>query len=112
MKNLFYVACILIVTVGCNSANQDQNKNGETKDSIMNKKNLGAIGNDSVFEFTLRNKKGMEVRILNYGGTITHIMVPDKNNQVGDVVLGFDSLSGYLQKGNPYIGALVGRYGN
>jgi len=54
----------------------------------------------------------MVVKILNYGGTITNIIVPDRTATPGDVVLGYDSLSGYLQKGNPYLGCLVGRYAN
>ena len=65
----------------------------------------------SVDLFTLRNRKGMEVKITNYGGIITHINVPDKNGKFEDVTLGFDSLSGYLQE-HPYFGAIVGRYGN
>ena len=72
----------------------------------------GMIGADSVFQYTLTNKNGMVVKILNYGGTVTDIITPDKNGKMGDVVLGYDSLAGYLQTGNPYFGCLVGRYGN
>jgi aldose 1-epimerase len=54
----------------------------------------------------------MLMSILNYGGAITQLHVPDRNGNLGDVVLGFDSLPGYLQSNNPYFGALVGRYGN
>jgi aldose 1-epimerase len=54
----------------------------------------------------------MTVKILNYGGTITDLIVPDRNGEKGNVVLGFDSLGGYLQTGNPYFGSLVGRYAN
>jgi len=72
----------------------------------------GMIGTDSVFQYTLTNKNGMVVKILNYGGTVTDIITPDKNGKMGDVVLGYDSLEGYLQTGNPYFGCLVGRYGN
>jgi aldose 1-epimerase len=72
----------------------------------------GMIGTDSVFQYTLTNKNGMVVKILNYGGTVTDIITPDKNGKMGDVVLGYDSLAGYLQTGNPYFGCLVGRYGN
>ncbi len=61
--------------------------------------------------YTLRNKKGMIVKITNYGGIITQWMAPDKDDKMEDVVLGFDSLGGYL-KDSPYFGALVGRYGN
>ena len=61
--------------------------------------------------YTLSNKKGMEVTIINYGGVIVSLKVPDRKGQFADVVLGFDSLDGYLAK-NPYFGALVGRYAN
>lgn len=61
--------------------------------------------------YTLRNAKGMTVQITNYGGTITSWTAPDKTGKYEDVVLGCDSLSGYL-KGTPFFGALVGRYGN
>ncbi|GAB3342874.1 galactose mutarotase [Larkinella ripae] len=64
-----------------------------------------------VFLFTLDNKKGMVVKITNFGGTITSIVVPDKNRQPGDVVLGFGNLAGY-RSGQPYLGALLGRYGS
>ncbi len=61
--------------------------------------------------YTLTNANGMEVRITNFGGIITHISVPDKNGKFEDVALGFDSLAPYLTE-HPYFGALVGRYGN
>lgn len=87
----------------------------EEKENIkpMTGKTLyGMIGTDSVFQYTLTNKNGMVVRILNYGGTVTDIITPDKNGKMGDVVLGYGSLDGYLQAGNPYFGSLVGRYAN
>jgi aldose 1-epimerase len=62
--------------------------------------------------YTLTNKQGIEVRITNYGATIVSLRTPDRNGALGDIVLGFDSLDGYLQSGNPYIGAAIGRYGN
>jgi len=49
---------------------------------------------------------------MNYGGTLTQVLVPGKGGSLDDLVLGFDSIAGYLQKDNPYIGALIGRYGN
>ena len=61
--------------------------------------------------WTLKNDNGMVVRILTYGGIIQSIQVPDKNGHFGDVVLGYDSLDGYLTN-SPYFGALIGRYGN
>ncbi len=61
--------------------------------------------------YTLTNTSGMKVKITNYGGTITSIIVPDKDGEMGDVVLGYSKLKGYL-KNNPYFGGIIGRYGN
>lgn len=64
-----------------------------------------------VLKYTLTNDHGMEVDIITYGGIITAIRVPDKRNEPGDVVLGFDTLEGYLGD-HPYFGAIVGRVCN
>lgn len=66
---------------------------------------------DTVIRYTLTNANGMQVKVLNYGGIIQSLMVPDKNGKMGDVVLGFDSLEQYIKK-SPYFGALIGRFGN
>jgi aldose 1-epimerase len=60
---------------------------------------------------TLRNSSGLEVRIITYGGTILSINAPDRTGKFDDVVLGHDSLAGYLTS-SPYFGCLIGRYGN
>ena len=60
---------------------------------------------------TLVNGLGMEVRAMSYGATILSITVPDAKGVMGDVVLGYDSLAGYVRN-SPYFGAVVGRYGN
>lgn len=61
--------------------------------------------------FTLSNGRGMTVRLMNYGGILTELLVPDKNGIPGDIVLGFDSLEPYLDE-HPYFGSIVGRYAN
>jgi aldose 1-epimerase len=61
--------------------------------------------------YILRNEAGMEARVLNYGGIIQSLIVPDRNGKLSDVVLGYDTLDGYLTN-SPYFGALIGRYGN
>jgi aldose 1-epimerase len=53
----------------------------------------------------LTNTKGMQVAITNYGGRVVSLWAPDRNGEMGDVVLGFDDLNGYLGK-SPYFGAL------
>lgn len=64
-----------------------------------------------VHVFTLTNKNGVEARIMNYGGTVLSLKVPDRKGELGDVVLGYDHLADYV-KNSPYFGCLVGRYGN
>ena len=64
-----------------------------------------------VDEFTMTNPNGIEVRAIEYGGIIVSLMTPDRTGAMGDIVLGFDSLEGYLG-GHPYFGAIIGRYGN
>ena len=61
--------------------------------------------------FTLTNSHGVEVRLTNYGGIITSLRTRDRSGHFDDIVLGYDSLSGYLRD-TPYFGAIVGRYGN
>ncbi|MDR1601515.1 MAG: galactose mutarotase [Tannerella sp.] len=61
--------------------------------------------------YALKNAKGMEVCITNYGGRIVSILVPDKNGNPTDVVLGYDNIKDYV-KSNGNFGALIGRYGN
>jgi len=61
--------------------------------------------------YTLTNRRGMIVKIMNYGATITEIHVPDRHGVMGDVVLGFSSLKPYLDE-SPYFGATIGRVAN
>lgn len=64
-----------------------------------------------VHVFTLKNSRGAEARIINYGGIVLSLKVPDRDGRMGDVVLGFDTLEAYM-KDSPYFGCLVGRFGN
>ena len=61
--------------------------------------------------YTLTNDRGMQVRITNWGGIVTSILVPDRQGQLADVALGFETLDPYLQR-HPFFGALAGRYAN
>lgn len=61
--------------------------------------------------FTLTNHSGMKARIMNYGGAIVSLEVPDRDGQLADVVLGHDTAAEYVAE-TPYFGAVVGRYAN
>ncbi len=69
----------------------------------------GQVDGKPVALYTLRNAHGMAVCITNYGAKIQQILVPDRSGQLGDVVLGYDSLDAVLG-GAPSVGAFIGRY--
>ncbi|PSR89661.1 Aldose 1-epimerase [Actinidia chinensis var. chinensis] len=58
------------------------------------------------------NNGTMQVKVSNYGCTITSLSVPDKDGKLADVVLGFDSLEPYLKAASPFFGCIVGRVAN
>ncbi len=81
---------------------------------IMNftKELFGTLKNGAeVYAYTFTNEKGAYVRILNYGGIVNKIVVPDREGKLADVICGFDTIDGYLES-DGYQGALIGRYGN
>jgi len=61
--------------------------------------------------FTLNNGNGTRVAITNYGGAVVSLQTLDRDGVLGDIVLGMDSLAGYLEQ-TAYLGAIVGRYAN
>lgn len=69
-------------------------------------------GGTAVSLFTLTNSHGMQARITNYGGIVQSLKVPDRNGTLGDVVLGYETLAEYVANNSPYLGSLIGRFGN
>jgi aldose 1-epimerase len=65
-----------------------------------------------VHRYTLTNGRGMEVKLITYGGAIQSLKVPDRRGRRANVTLGFSTLEGYLNPGNPYFGCITGRYAN
>ena len=64
-----------------------------------------------VYAFTLSNSNGVRARVINYGAVLVNLFVPDKDGNVEDVVLGFDSLEGYFDNGS-FLGATIGPNAN
>src|SRR5581483_7239546 len=61
--------------------------------------------------YTLGAKEGLRVAITDFGGAIVALWAPDREGRMADVVLGYDSLEGYLS-GKSYFGGIIGRFGN
>jgi aldose 1-epimerase len=111
IPHIITLASIGLATVcltGCTSAS----KSDSGTSGVILKAPFGQTTDGTPVEiYTLRNSKGMEARILTYGGIVQSLRVPDKEGNPGDVVLGYDDLGGYLTN-SPFFGALIGRYGN
>jgi aldose 1-epimerase len=94
-----------LLIAGCASSNCC--KMNSSTDSIP----FGQADGKPVTLYTLRNAKGAEAKIMNYGGIVQSLTMPDRTGKFDDIVLGYDNVDGYI-KVTPYFGCLVGRYGN
>jgi aldose 1-epimerase len=111
---LIHTVFFIAILVSCSSPKEKKEPAAQIIDSVksITIKPFGKMNDgQAVMLYTLKNKNGMEMSVINYGGIIVSLKAPDKNGKAEDVVLGFDSLSDYL-KDDPFFGALIGRYGN
>lgn len=107
MKHLALTLAAALALVGCQSSKE----NATTKSGLDPEKFITTVDGKDVALYTLVNKNGVEACITNYGGRVVSLMVPDKEGNLKDVVLGHDSIADYINiDGN--FGALIGRYGN
>ena len=77
----------------------------------ITKEVFGNIDGNEVYLFKMQSASGICANITNYGGSIVNLLVPDKDGNLADVVIGYDTLEGYITGGSNH-GALIGRYGN
>jgi aldose 1-epimerase len=106
MKHVSIALAAVLILAGCASSSTSPGASG------ISQMHFGAMPDGrKVSIFTLKNSRGAEARITDYGGIVVSLKMPDRNGAFGDVVLGFDNLDSYL-KSSPYFGALIGRYGN
>jgi aldose 1-epimerase len=122
-QDISFIAALAVsffLLAACSEPNSstDAGSNASVKPSSVEvaRSHFGVIpSRDSVDIFTLSNADGMRMQVTNYGGIITSLRVPG-HDATEDVVLGFDSLGGYLSDAyaasDPYFGALIGRYAN
>ena len=120
MKNsafsLLMVFTLAILFTTCKQKTQESNDtltdSVSTTEATITRSAYGKLEDGTEISlYTLTNAAGTVATITNYGGIIVSIKTEDKNGNLEDIVLGFDSLSSYV-KNNPFFGAIVGRYGN
>lgn len=105
-KIVFAVAAIALMFQACGKK-EEKTVSGLLRSDFQTVVN----GTDSIDLWVLKNAAGAEVAITNFGGRIVSVMVPDKEGVMQDVVLGYDSISGYLNNPGDF-GATIGRYAN
>jgi len=107
-KNLLPI-CMALLLSGCTTTPSNENLTL----SGLNPAHFEKMIEDTkpVKLYTLMNDNGMEVCITNFGARIVSIMVPDKNDKLTDVVLGFDNIEDYINVPSDF-GATIGRYAN
>ena len=106
MKNLLILLTSLVILFSCTT-----NKKSEIV--IFPESNFQkTLNSKEVKLFTLKNNSGIVTQITNYGGRVVTLWTPDKNGNFEDIVLGYETIDGYLNSNEIYFGALIGRYGN
>ena len=108
MKKIYFLLSYLIIVSCVNTVK----KNKIMPLVTIEKKVFGTTKNGvNIDQFILKNKSGMEISAINYGGIITSWKAKDRDGEYKDIVLGFNDLSQYETE-SPYFGAIIGRYGN
>ncbi len=115
MSRLPVAACLvatLVLTACGETVNQEASVTPESSLPKVTRSEFATLPDGrSVDLFSLTNANGIEVRVMEYGGIILSLTAPDRDGNLGDIVLGYADLAGYLEV-SPYFGALIGRYGN
>ncbi|MEX0720232.1 MAG: aldose epimerase family protein [Balneolaceae bacterium] len=107
LVSIYLAGLIAVVYTGC-AKQETEIKSSNT----ITQENFGTLVDGRKADlYTLTNSRNMEVKITNYGGIITSVKVPDRDGNMENVVLGFDSIEKY-QQNNPFFGATIGRFGN
>ncbi|WP_299823737.1 aldose epimerase family protein [uncultured Pontibacter sp.] len=114
-RYIFWVIALLLLSgsfSGCGSNYKNASEtSGQTEMSIQKEPFGTAPTGEKVWLYTLKNAKGMQVQLTNYGAIVTSIITPDKYGKYGDVALGFKDVSGYIPN-EPHIGGIIGRFAN
>jgi len=102
----------MLSVAGCSNNSSSSNTSTPVPPTRLTSQPFGTSPDGQPIDVvTLSNLKGMEVRVMTYGGIVVSVKAPDKDGHADDVVLGHDDAAGYFDN-SPYFGAIIGRYGN
>ncbi|MDD4630801.1 MAG: galactose mutarotase [Proteiniphilum sp.] len=110
MNQLFLLLAV-IAMAGCVNKQKEAPAEQATLSGLKKSNFQSVVNGDSTNLYVLTNANGVEVTLTNYGGRIVSVMVPDREGNMKDVVLGFDNIDDYVNVNNNF-GATIGRYGN
>jgi aldose 1-epimerase len=119
MKRLVIGSTLVLMLMICLTACRQSSSTEESENSTevanaakISEETFGTLPDGTTVQlYTMENAQGMTMTVTNLGGTIVTLKTPDKNGVFEDVVLGYDTIAGYI-KAPSFFGALVGRYGN
>jgi aldose 1-epimerase len=107
MRKILLIASMAVVLLSC----KKEVKSEQTLSGLNTKDFVTKVNGKETGLYILKNALGLEACITNYGGRLVSLLVPDRNGNLTDVVLGYGSIAEYLASDGNY-GALIGRYGN
>jgi aldose 1-epimerase len=108
---IWVCSILAVIAAACGSQPPTAPPPSSPAGPVVKRQPFGIVNGANIEMFTLTNKNGVEVSAITYGGIITSIKTPDRTGAIADIVLGFNSIDGYLSD-QPFFGALIGRYGN
>ena len=105
------MATAVLLSCGGKQQKQQEPQEEATLSGLYKSKFETEVNGQPTDLYVLKNAKGAEACVTNWGGRLVSVMVPDKNGKMTDVVLGYDSIQAYINSTGNF-GALIGRYGN
>jgi aldose 1-epimerase len=114
----FFAAALVLAVAACNTPTKTNTDAAAADSSAVAVVQLDStkfqkeIDGKKTNLYVLKNKNGMQAAFTNYGGRLVSLLVPDSTGKPVDVVVGFDSVDGFVNSTEPYFGATIGRYGN
>ncbi len=113
MKKLCCAVMAMCVLLACGGKKEQSGTTEEVTLSGLKKADfVSEVDGKPTALYVLKNKKGTEACVTNWGGRLVSVMVPDRNGKLTDVVLGYDNIAQYVAFPDNNYGGLIGRYGN